>query len=557
MAAVEEAKNHGIHYTPSALAMFLARRSLAACDLTQPLIVLDPACGDGELLAAVAAIHPEARLYGVDRDAAAVAQAQLNLEDIGVTDATFVVSDFLDLDPAEAVASFGVESFDLVISNPPYVRTQVMGAERAQELAVRFGLTGRVDLYQVFAHATSEFLHPQGILGLLCSNRFLSVLSGEALRALLTDELIVREIFDLGDTKLFAAAVLPAIVIAERPSATVPASKNNAKFVRVYERSDSPAAEHEADDLLASLESGITGVVKFDGKSFEIERGDLVKGTSPKTPWMLVHKAGEAWLETVDAHTAATFESLGKIRVGIKTTADSVFIRTKWDDLPGGLPEAGLLRPLLTHHVAERWRATPTQKSVLYPHIPTKKAGKQQPIELEDFPVAAAYLESHRNRLEGRTYVIEGGRQWFEIWVPQDPAAWSKTKIVFPDISDVPRFFLDKTGAIVNGDCYWMTFGDDADPEVISLMLAVANSTFAVAFYDTVCGNRLYAGRRRFITQYVKRFPIPKVGDEARAEIHKLVCELVEGTVEDASSAETMLDTLIWTAFGLTAPAAS
>jgi len=40
-------------------------------------------------------------------------------------------------------------------------------------------------------------------------------------------------------------------------------------------------------------------------------------------------------------------------------------------------------------------------------------------------------------------------------------------------------------------------------------MLAVANSTFAEAFYDYRFHNKLYAGRRRYITQYVKEFPLP------------------------------------------------
>ncbi|MCY4456377.1 MAG: hypothetical protein OXB90_00325, partial [Acidimicrobiaceae bacterium] len=58
--------------------------------------------------------------------------------------------------------------------------------------------------------------------------------------------------------------------------------------------------------------------------------------------------------------------------------------------------------------------------------------------------------------LEGRAYVIEGGRNWFEIWVPQKPALWTQQKIVFPDIADAPRFAIDRSGSIVNGDCYWM-----------------------------------------------------------------------------------------------------
>ena len=65
-----------------------------------------------------------------------------------------------------------LRQFDAVIANPPYVRTQVLGAATAQELARRFRLTGRVDLYHAFAKAIANVLKPGGILGLLTSNRF-------------------------------------------------------------------------------------------------------------------------------------------------------------------------------------------------------------------------------------------------------------------------------------------------------------------------------------------------------------------------------------------------
>lgn len=91
-----------------------------------------------------------------------------------------------------------------------------MGAKKAQELAQRFGLTGRVDLYQAFTKAIANVLKPGGIVGLLTSNRFLTVKSGAALRHLLRTEFELTAIYDLGDTKLFSAAVLPVIVVARR-----------------------------------------------------------------------------------------------------------------------------------------------------------------------------------------------------------------------------------------------------------------------------------------------------------------------------------------------------
>src|SRR5207248_10250338 len=113
----------------------------------------------------------------------------------------------------------------------------------ARALAERFQLSGRVDLYQVFVRAMTPSLRLGGVLGLLCSNRFLTVQAGAALRDLLDREFELCEIFDLGDTKLFAAAVLPAIVIARRRPERV---RSSCAFTRAYEYPGSEPAAAKA-----------------------------------------------------------------------------------------------------------------------------------------------------------------------------------------------------------------------------------------------------------------------------------------------------------------------
>jgi adenine-specific DNA-methyltransferase len=258
-------------------------------------------------------------------------------------------------------------------------------------------------------------------------------------------------------------------------------------------------------------------------------------------------------LQTVRANTECTFSEVARIRVGIKTTADKIFIRDDWKELPEEIrPEPELLRPLLTHECAGRWTAGRelNRARVLYPHIVFN--GKRKAIELDAYPRAAAYLRRHEARLRRRKYVIDSGRQWYEIWVPQNPEDWKKDKIVYPDISEYPRFFLDRSGAVVNGDCYWITLRDGVDPDWLFLMLAVANSTFITRYYDSVYHNKLYSGRRRFMTQYVGGFPLPSLETKYGQGIVQLVARVVRlGKVIYATEKE--IDTLVWRAFGLSA----
>lgn len=527
VARADPVKAGGLHYTPSELADFLARRTLSHVD-GDDTTVLDPACGDAALLIAASRAARRRglgglRVFGFDQDLAALGEAESRLKEAAMSDPTLAHLDFLTsavanaqgelLDLPETIPDSFPRQFDVVISNPPYVRTQVLGSEQARRLAQQFGLTGRVDLYQAFICAMTTSLKQGGILGLLTSNRFLSTQSGAAVRRFLWDNYQLLELYDFGDTKLFDASVLPVILVARRGDS---GGNQTCTFRRIYEWRG--AAPRDSKPLVASsvveaLDRGDGGQVQIGRTLHEIEHGRVNRLGGLSGPWILSNAKLDEWLDRVGAHTDATFGDIVKIRVGVKTTADNVFVRDDWDALPEeSRPEPDLLRPLLTHKSAEKWRAREQRSSlrVLYPHV--TRQGRRYAIPLKDFPRAAAYLAEHKEQLQARKYVLEARRAWYEIWVPQNPEDWPRPKIVFPDISETPRFFLDETGAVVQGDSYWIPLKGSLDRETALLLLAVANSTFAVRFYDTVCVNRLYSGRRRFITQYVQRFPLPSKG---------------------------------------------
>jgi hypothetical protein len=83
-------------------------------------------------------------------------------------------------------------------------------------------------------------------------------------------------------------------------------------------------------------------------------------------------------------------------------------------------------------------------------------------------------------------------------------------------------------------------------------MMAVVNSSFALAFYDASFHNKLYAGRRRFITQYVNHFPLPSLASPAASQLVVLVAKLTGGAVglEERPLLERAVDGLVWESFG-------
>lgn len=555
---VTEEKASGATYTPPELADFVASEMVREWDRARgrTLKILDPAVGGGELLASLLKHLPQDHrvdVYGFDNNPAALQAAGQRLEGTHPKAKLHLeLGDFLTIACGDVQVGglFDAKldasnTFDMVIANPPYVRTQIMGANAARALAAQFGLTGRVDLYHAFVLAIAKVLRPDGVTGIIVSNRFMTTKAGATVRRVFQEQLHLRHVWDLGDTKFFDAAVLPAVLVAEGLSGS---RRADPTFTSIYETKDD--ATSEAPSIADAVKKN--GVVKVpDGRRFRVQRGVLDTSDDIKGVWRVATQQNDAWLSTVDRHSWGTFRRLGKVRVGVKTCADRVFIRDDWDDLPHD-KQPELLRPLTTHHIGRRFRAEQDNASrkIVYPHECVD--GKRRASDLTQNPQTLRYLETYREELESRSYVLDAGRNWYELWVPQHPCLWSKPKLVFRDISEEPCFWIDQNGTIVNGDCYWLVCDDATEEELLWLALSVGNSTFIEAFYDHRFNNKLYAGRRRFITQYVEKFPLP----DPETSVAKAIVETAKRIYAGAGTAEAdalavTLDGLVWEAFGL------
>ncbi len=515
---VESRKKEGAHYTPKIISNFISTKIISNFKLKDNIKIVDPAIGDGELLISLiqqlynnSIVNIE--VYGFDINQKSIEIAELRLlEHFPKLKLTLLNEDFLNIclekrNNSNTLNLFDnrkIPSFDLLIANPPYIRTQNLQEEQSKILSENFGLKGRLDIYQAFLIAMSSILKPDGVAGVIVSNRFLTTKGASHFREILYDKYKIKGIWDFGDTRVFEAAVLPAVMVLT-PSTSKELYSIPFSSVYMTEENNIHGDIHTVNNQVEAFQ--YNGIVSSKNGCFIVKNGELKFDKISSDLWRLQDDETKVWLSKVNDNTWCTFKDIGKIRVGVKTTADKVFIRSNWTSEVGYEPE--LLKPLTTHHNAGRFHCNGTNKKyILYTHTYENK--KRKVINLDKFPLSEKYLETHKEQLSGRKYIIKAKRKWYEIWVPQNPNLWNENKIIFRDISKQPMFWFDDSNSIVNGDCYWMLNENDKMPkDILWLVLAIANSKFIEKFYDNKFQNKLYSNRRRYISQYVEQFPIP------------------------------------------------
>ena len=210
MITKEQIKNTGATFTPRELSVFLAQR-IGYYVNSKHSRVLDPACGEAELLVAMGEVLSERgcdfSLTGFDSKKEYLNFAETRLSSFSNMKTDLILGDFLmSVDVSnpnnppslfDDISTSEVNnSFDVVIANPPYVRTQILGAEQSQNIARKFNLKGRVDLYYPFLISMTESLKEGGILGVITSNRYLSTKGGESIRKYLSENYEILELID-------------------------------------------------------------------------------------------------------------------------------------------------------------------------------------------------------------------------------------------------------------------------------------------------------------------------------------------------------------------------
>lgn len=159
-------REYGVFYTPEELSDYL----LSGCGDSAPTRVLDPSCGEGALLFAAQKKFGvvDTKYFGCDKRHMRIRNRYIKVK----------CSDFFDYNP-------GIR-FDLVVTNPPYVRSDKSGEAcrkwYEEKEWTNFKLDGRADLWVYFLLKSISLLEEDGNLAAILPWSFIQAEYACALR---------------------------------------------------------------------------------------------------------------------------------------------------------------------------------------------------------------------------------------------------------------------------------------------------------------------------------------------------------------------------------------
>lgn len=327
---------------------------------------------------------------------------------------------------------FAKGGFDVVIGNPPYVRQEDIKEDKKYLEENYSTYLGTADLYCYFYELGIRLLKTGGVLGYITSNKWLRINYGKNIRKMLNEYYII-EIEDHGKILQFVdAGVNTNIIVLKK------INRQNAQVKIVLTEENNKIFETSQSNFSED------GYLFLDNRLLKVkEKIDTIG--KPLGDWNI------------------------EINYGIKTGLNDAFIinKEKYNELvKKDRKNKEILAPVLRGRDISRYYIEYNDLFLIATY-PSKQ------LDIDIYPEVKSYLESFLPYIEqtGAPNRKKTKHKWFET---QDTIAYynefRKEKLVYGQISNIPKFSYDNKGIVINDTAFIIT------GEKLKYLLAMLNS---------------------------------------------------------------------------------
>ncbi len=438
-------KLRGGYYTPLDLATFIARW----IGEQKPKRTLEPSCGDGAFLQAMADVggFGDVEVVGFELDQVEARKATKRSKNLGLPNVDVRAEDFL----AWAIDNMGEggERFDAVVGNPPFVRYQFLpptfqtrAARIFDELDLKF--TKHTNAWVPFILASMSLLRPGGRLAMVVPAEIIHVTHAQSLRSYLGKE--CRRLVIIDPEELWFDGTLQGAVILMAEKRSGPRQK--AEGLGMVPVRGREFLRRSPTELFAAPQSinGRTVAGKWTRALLDLETRQL--------------------FDELEAHPDVhRFEDIARVDVGIVTGANKFFLVSDETVDTYGLSK-------YAHPMFGRSEHCP---GVIYDErqhaANAEKGSPTNFLWFDDAPASMRsgprrYIESGEREMLHTRYKCRIRAPWFKV-----PYVYATEVGMLKRSHDTPRLILNRVGAYTTDTAYRIRTRDIAGERLVGCFL--------------------------------------------------------------------------------------
>ncbi|TDR05599.1 Eco57I restriction-modification methylase domain-containing protein [Marinomonas communis] len=388
------------------------------------------------------------------------------------------------------------KQFDFVIGNPPYIRQELIPTLLLEEYRRRYEtIYDRADIYIPFLERSLSLLSSVGVLGFICSDRWMKNRYGGPLRRFVSDSFSLKVYVDMCDTKAFHSDVIayPAITLISR--------EKHCK-TRIFHN---PQIE---ESFLSSLSKVLLGEDSVDSDVFKFK--ELANVMNGNEPWLLESSDQMEMLRRLEESYPLLEEAGCKVGIGVATGADKAFIGS-YDSL---CVEDDRKLPIVTTKDISSGEVNWRGMGVINPFTESGAL-----VDLDEYPKLQQYLEERRSVIAARHCAKKTPEKWYRTIDRITPNLASTPKLLIPDIKGEAHVVFEEGKLYPHHNLYFI-LSEEWDLRSLQAVLLSSVARLFVASYST----KMRGGFLRFQAQYLRRIRIPRwdtVSQSLRDELSK------------------------------------
>lgn len=409
---------------------------------------------------------------------------------------------------------FGVDGFNMVIGNPPYLRLQGIKATNPDFVPIakanyKSAAKGNWDMYVLFTERGYKLLSPSGVLAYIQPHKFFQADFGVGIREYIADEKALMKVVHFGAEQVFNSATnYTCLFFLEKKR------RDQFEFI------DASSPDAWKKTLYGS-----------EGYWLDQPEGD--------EKWNFKDPKTQRILDAIYDRDETLNDITRKIFVGLQTSADKIFVLKVLEDLGKSYMlfsdalseeveiEKGLLKPFLMGEDLKRYQVPNPKNVVIFPYALENKTELLSEKDIRTtFPKGWSYLLKNKESLERR----ENGRfkaTWWQFGRPQNIGEFEVIKIMTPDIAHGCEFSIDLKNNYHTTTIYSFVFNQNVN-ESAYYWLGIFNSRLLWYFLQAT-GNVLRGGYFRFKTEYLRPFSVNRIdfNNSFEKEAHDSISALV------------------------------